>query len=404
MSETDLDRIRDAALALQRGEFSADLPAGDDRQVAQLGGQLRAIAADLDQRFREHRVSGGAQEGRDEPESLLSRAMERIWEEFGKAVPLDHLSIHGLEEEGNLLRTLWARSDGDRNVLMPGYVAGVSEELRTTLEEAIPQAVDSLEGHLEEHPEASTESLPMREGMQSRLICPLSAVAEPVGFLIFASQRSGDYVDEHRATLLRLSWQISMVLEKARLYDRLLDLTWHLGIARDAMEYQSSHDSLTGLWNRPAILDIARREMDRAHRAQAPITLLVADVDGLQELNEDHGYDTVDGFLEALSRRLADCLRSYETLGRSGDGEFLVVLYDRDPPGAEIAAGRLQERVASAPFEIDGETTEATVGIGGVSCSDLEEREADELLKAAVEALHEAKKAGPAQISVKELP
>lgn len=403
MSDTDLDRIREAALAVQRGEFSADLPSGDDQQVASLGKVLRATATDLDQRFRQHRGSAVAQHSGDEPESLLDMAMNRIWENFGEAIPFRHLSIHGLEEEESLLRTLWARSASEKQVLLPGYVAAVTDDLRETLEEAVPRSVDSIEEHLEERPDAPVVRLMQREGMQSSLTCPLTAVAEPVGFLIFGHADAGCYGDGHRATLLRLSWQLSMVLEKARLYDRLLDLTWHLGIARDAMQYQSSHDSLTGLWNRPAILDIAQREMDRAHRAQVPITLLVVDVDGLKKINETHGYETADGFLEALSRRLSDCLRSYETLGRSGGGEFLVALYDCDADGAEIAAARLQDRVAAEPFEIDDEVVDATVGIGGVSCAALEDGDAEELLKTAVETLREAKKEGPARIQVEEL-
>lgn len=402
MSDTDLDKIREAALAVQRGEFSADLPSGDDEQVTILGNVLRATAADLDEGFRRHR-SGDVSTESDDHESLLGQAMARIWEEFGEAVPFHHLSIHGLEEDGSLLRTLWARSGADQGVLRPGYVAAVTDDLRRTLEEAVPGNIGDLEGYLDEHPDAPAVRLLLREGMHSSLTCPLTAVAEPVGFLIFGHPAADSYEDEHRATLLRLSWQLSMILEKARLYDRLLDLTWHLGIARDAMQYQSSHDALTGLWNRPAILDIAQREIDRAHRARVPITLLVVDVDGLKEMNDSYGFETTDGLLEGLGQRLAGCLRSYETLGRSGGGEFLVALYDCDCDGAEIAAERLLDRVVREPFELEDQVLEATVGIGGVSCSELEEREAEELLRAAVAALREAKKGGRSQIQVEEL-
>ncbi len=65
------------------------------------------------------------------------------------------------------------------------------------------------------------------------------------------------------------SGRLARLIEKSRLYENLVDLNWQLGVARDALEYQSTHDSLTRLWSRPAILDITQLELDRSRRESA---------------------------------------------------------------------------------------------------------------------------------------
>lgn len=107
---------------------------------------------------------------------------------------------------------------------------------------------------------------------------------------------------------------------------------------------RSSHDSLTGLWNREAILGLLREELVRASRTQTPTGVILADLDRFQELNLMLGEDQGDFILRQVGARLGSVVRPYDTLGRFGGDSFLVVL----PSCDRLATGAVADRLVHA--------------------------------------------------------
>ena len=79
---------------------------------------------------------------------------------------------------------------------------------------------------------------------------------------------------------------------KARLRaaSRIIELEDQLQAARDAIKVETTHDTLTGLWNRSAIMEILHRELHRANRQNLTLAVMIVDIKGLNEINRQHGH------------------------------------------------------------------------------------------------------------------
>src|ERR1700722_14641505 len=138
---------------------------------------------------------------------------------------------------------------------------------------------------------------------------------------------------------------------KARLTvgTRVLALQNELIASREAMRVQATHDALTGVWNRRAILDILNCELHRSNREHRPIAILLSDLDYFKGINDRFGHLAGDAVLVQAAQRLAGATRPYDKVGRYGGEEFVIVLPDCDMPGALCCGERLRERLAREP-------------------------------------------------------
>jgi diguanylate cyclase (GGDEF)-like protein len=155
----------------------------------------------------------------------------------------------------------------------------------------------------------------------------------------------------------------------------------------------STTDALTGAANRRQFDDAIDVEWRRAARTQAPLTLMMIDIDHFKAFNDAHGHQAGDDCL----RRVCDALR--QRLHRAGDliarygGEEFAVLVTNI--GAQ-PAGELAESLRRAVEEI-GMTT---ISIGLAQRVPTPQGEADELIRAADAALYAAKNAGRNRVVV----
>jgi two-component system, cell cycle response regulator len=125
---------------------------------------------------------------------------------------------------------------------------------------------------------------------------------------------------------------------------RILDLQQELVNAREALRQQATFDSLTGILNRASILTSLETELERTARENQPLSLLIADLDRFKQINDTWGHVTGDIVLVESARRMKSAIRKYDSIGRYGGEEFLIVL-----PGCEAESGRHQaERVREA--------------------------------------------------------
>ena len=148
-------------------------------------------------------------------------------------------------------------------------------------------------------------------------------------------------------------------------------------------------DSLTGLPNRSALDRYLERSVAAAEGSGEALALLVCDLDGLQHANDRHGHTFGDQLLVRAGRYLAESVRAGAFLARLGSDEFAVVLTDAPGPDDLRALGR-RLRSGFAPT-VDAVTeTRLTIGIARWVPGDR--ADGDVVLRAADEAMHEAKR------------
>jgi diguanylate cyclase (GGDEF)-like protein len=171
---------------------------------------------------------------------------------------------------------------------------------------------------------------------------------------------------------------------------RILELQEQLLAAQESLRHQATHDGLTGLLNRAAILEALGRELARAGREGRPVGVLLADVDHFKAINDTFGHPAGDAVLREVGRRLGASLRPYDALGRYGGEEFLAVLPDCDAESLARLAERLRQCVGEAPVSLLGEFVPVTLSLGGAAGT----HGAEALLRAADVAMYRAKRAG----------
>jgi diguanylate cyclase (GGDEF)-like protein len=153
---------------------------------------------------------------------------------------------------------------------------------------------------------------------------------------------------------------------KARLESgcRIIDLQAALATKQQELSYRATHDFLTGIWNRSAIHDILNREMDGARSLKKPLCIALADIDKFKCINDTYGHDTGDAVLVEVVRRLESSLRNYDSIGRYGGEEFLVVMPGVSNKDALVISERLRERVETTRFRVLEKQITVTLSIG----------------------------------------
>ena len=152
-------------------------------------------------------------------------------------------------------------------------------------------------------------------------------------------------------------------------------------------------DALTGVLNRGAVIEILSREIAHAARDDAPLSVILADLDGFKQVNDTHGHPVGDAVLRHVAGLLGAPLRAYDVLGRYGGEEFLLVLPGCGTAGALELAERVRHSVADAPVSTSAGPVSMTVSLGVASRQPATMRSED-LILAADEALYCAKRGG----------
>jgi len=156
--------------------------------------------------------------------------------------------------------------------------------------------------------------------------------------------------------------------------------------------HRALHDDLTGLPNRSLVVDRLAHAMQRTERTRRHTLALFVDLDGFKAVNDRGGHEAGDEALRVIGRRLRDCVRQHDTVGRYGGDEFVVVAEEVRWPGE---AARLAERVldaASQPFEHLSAAHAVSASVGGTIATTG--RTPDEVLRNADAAMYEAKARG----------
>ena len=168
---------------------------------------------------------------------------------------------------------------------------------------------------------------------------------------------------------------------KARLMvgKRILDLHQQLVATRESMRHAATHDSLTSLLNRGEIVSTLERELVRGQREHSPVGVILGDIDHFKNVNDTLGHLFGDEALREIARRLREQLRVYDSVGRYGGEEFLMVLPNCNWQNTMVRANELREFIAHTPVTYSGVEKLVTMSMG-ISVAEVDTKMGTEVL------------------------
>ncbi|MEI7813791.1 MAG: PAS domain S-box protein [Coriobacteriia bacterium] len=291
-------------------------------------------------------------------------------------------ALHESEERHRLLAehandVVWTMSPGGRIT----YISPAVEKIRGfTPEEAINQSLDEI---------LTPESAAISTSYWVELAARLEAGLPPQDF-------HGEY--EYYCKDGSTVWTDVQVIPSMGADGQLIEI---LGLTRDISERKhyedelrqlATTDELTGIANRRHFIELANRELKRAHRSEHPLAVALIDVDHFKHINDGHGHAAGDRALVALARTCQTVAREVDVFARVGGDEFALLLPETTCMQAAATVDRIRLALQDLPTEDAGPHASMTISAG---VADLHGTETlDELMSRADIALYRAKETG----------
>ncbi len=169
---------------------------------------------------------------------------------------------------------------------------------------------------------------------------------------------------------------------------------------RERLHYQSTHDTLTGLYNRVYLEEAFKHEINRARRYQRPLCLLLIDLDDFKTTNDLYGHKAGDAILKEFGQFLLSRVRSIDIACRYGSDEFVIIM----PETTALDGKRRAEELLNAARTFTFRTKETQLeGISlSISIAAFPQHgdSLESLIKAADTALIFSKKQNQGKVSI----
>ncbi|TQV84376.1 diguanylate cyclase domain-containing protein [Aliikangiella coralliicola] len=159
------------------------------------------------------------------------------------------------------------------------------------------------------------------------------------------------------------------------------------------LQHLAHHDELTGLPNRRELMDAFAKEINRSVRFEKRMVVLMIDLDGFKQVNDDLGHEAGDFTLVKVAARVSKIIRQYDTFARIGGDEFVILMSDIE--GVIDIKNKVEEIITeiSKPILFDSKPINIGASIGIASFPE-DGTSIDEILSHADDAMYAAKKAG----------
>jgi two-component system cell cycle response regulator len=184
------------------------------------------------------------------------------------------------------------------------------------------------------------------------------------------------------------------LLARAGVGRRMVELHRVIEAKNLQLEQMALTDELTGLPNRRAIKDWAKRQISGAKRHGFSIWVVIADLDHFKYVNDTHGHEAGDTVLKTFGEILQTHTRQCDMCARIGGEEFLLVLTHVAQEGAQLVINRIRERFHAQTFLFGNREVVVTASFGITGIHLGESQDLDRLIAQADKALYEAKRLG----------
>ena len=184
------------------------------------------------------------------------------------------------------------------------------------------------------------------------------------------------------------------------------EVVGHIGLAitnlrlRENLKRSAIVDPLTGLYNRRYLNETLSREMARAQRGKQTLGIIMLDVDHFKSFNDNYGHEAGDLVLKEVGGRLKQACRASDIACRYGGEEFVLVLPEASFEIVNVRAEEIRNGIKDISLMYGGVALPQITISAGVSMFPDNGQIADVLLKAADDALYQAKRNGRDQVHV----
>jgi diguanylate cyclase (GGDEF)-like protein len=241
----------------------------------------------------------------------------------------------------------------------------------------------------------------MMPGMEGAEVCRQvrAGVRDRYVYMILLSVRAGlddvvTGIESGADDYIVKPFEVDELHARLRAGRRVLALQEELVEAREALREQATRDGLTGCWNRTAIFDILQNELARSGRSGEPLIVLMADLDGFKPVNDVYGHMAGDVVLRQVAARMRAAVRRYDSVGRYGGEEFLIVLPRCERVGGLALAERIRHAIGTECFRAGDLEIRLTCSLGAACARPPVVPLADDLVREADAALYRAKHQG----------
>jgi diguanylate cyclase (GGDEF)-like protein len=244
----------------------------------------------------------------------------------------------------------------------------------------------------------------MMPGLTGPEVCRLvrQKAKEPYTYILLLTSRSlkedvVEGMDSGADDYLTKPFDQHELKVRLRAGTRIVDLQSQLLTTREALRIQATQDYLTKLWNRSSILEILARELARAGRERTPVGIVLVDLDHFKSINDTRGHFAGDLALQEAARRMKSQIRQYDSIGRYGGEEFLMVLPGCDEAATISQAERIRLAIYDQALDFSDQPLRisasfgCTCAIGALETNGLTQ---ERLIAVADEALYRAKDEG----------
>ena len=209
---------------------------------------------------------------------------------------------------------------------------------------------------------------------------PLMIEKEVVGVLNINDVDQDSFNVGDLGFILNLSELIAMSISNAVLYEQ----TKKLAVT----------DGLTGISNRPNMEQSLLSEFERSKRYNAPLSIVLLDVDHFKDVNDSYGHQKGDEILVTFASVLKKFCRANDTAARYGGEEFLMILPQSNAQGAFKIAERVREEIMKMSFVGNDSKFSVTTSCGVAELNRDYMKNTDQLINVADNAMYEAKNSG----------
>ena len=220
-------------------------------------------------------------------------------------------------------------------------------------------------------------------GYRSLMVAPLGrgrrATDRSIGLVAALNRGHREFTGHELSLLAHFARHAGLIIENAQLYKRA--------------EHLAQHDGLTDLFNHRHFVATLEAEIVKARQIDAPVSLIMCDIDNFKRYNDTHGHPKGDLLLRQIARILVENTRQRDIVARYGGEEFVVILPVTGRYGARRVAETIRAKIQEFPFEGEDASGQITMTLG-VSVFPEDAASAEALIQFADDALYRGKREG----------